>query len=152
MKRIFEILWVLFEKSLNLSEFVKSTLTELNPGFGRPWNMLRKKFLIAIFIMLQKNSFGQKIFWILWSAFSAKMKNCHFDFWQLFFERPLWHHGQMTNSLWYSCQQAGFAVCSAPCLCKVQTANKHGTLCNFRCSSLTTKILQDFLHFLSPKN
>ena len=40
------------------------TFSCINPGFGRPWDMLRKIFLIPIFIMLQKNAFGQKKFWI----------------------------------------------------------------------------------------
>ena len=40
------------------------TFSCINPGFGRPWDMLRKNFLIAIFIMVQKNTFGQKNFWI----------------------------------------------------------------------------------------
>ena len=38
------------------------TFSCINPGFGRPWDMLRKKILIAIFIMLQKNAFGQIFF------------------------------------------------------------------------------------------
>ena len=37
------------------------TFSCINPGFGRPWDMLQKDFLIAIFIMLQKNAFGKKI-------------------------------------------------------------------------------------------
>ena len=41
------------------------TFSCINPGLGRPWDMLRKNFLIAIFIMLQKNAFGQKKFQIL---------------------------------------------------------------------------------------
>ena len=49
----------------------------INPGFGRPWNMLRKKILIAIFIMLQKDAFGQKKFWI--SCTGSKV-----PFWQFF--------------------------------------------------------------------
>ena len=36
----------------------------INPGFGGPWGMLRIFFLIAIFIMLHKNAFGQKKFQI----------------------------------------------------------------------------------------
>ena len=39
-----------------------STLTNLNPGFGGPWDIL------GIFIMLQKKSFGQKNFWISWTG------------------------------------------------------------------------------------
>ena len=38
------------------------TLTDLNPGFGGPWDMLGIFFVNVIFIMLQKNSFGKKIF------------------------------------------------------------------------------------------
>ena len=34
----------------------------INPEFGGPWDMLWKNFLIAIFIMLQKNTFGQNFF------------------------------------------------------------------------------------------
>ena len=36
------------------------TFSSINPGFGRPWDKLWIFFLIAIFIMLQKNVFGQK--------------------------------------------------------------------------------------------
>ena len=32
----------------------------INPGFGGPWDKLWIFFLIAIFILLQKNAFGQK--------------------------------------------------------------------------------------------
>ena len=34
----------------------------INPGFGGPWEMLWIFFLIGIFIMLQKNTFGKKNF------------------------------------------------------------------------------------------
>ena len=50
------------ESSFRKSPFC--TFSCINPGFGRLWDMLRKIFLIPIFIMLQKNAFGQKIFWI----------------------------------------------------------------------------------------
>ena len=40
------------------------TFSCIYSGIGRPWVMLRKKILIAIFIMLQKNTFGQQKFWI----------------------------------------------------------------------------------------
>ena len=53
------------------------TLFCINPGFGRALGMLRKKNLTAIFIMLQKNAFGQKIFWI--SCPGSKV-----PFWQFF--------------------------------------------------------------------
>ena len=48
----------------------------LNPWFGGPWDMLRIFFLIAIFIMLQKNAFGQKKFQI--SCTGSKMQFCQF--------------------------------------------------------------------------
>ena len=38
------------------------TFSCINPGFGGPWGMLWIFFLIGIFIMLQKNTFGQKNF------------------------------------------------------------------------------------------
>ena len=38
------------------------TFSCINPGFGQPWDMLWIFFLIVIFIMLQKNAFGQKKF------------------------------------------------------------------------------------------
>ena len=53
------------------------TFSCINPGFGGPWDMLWKIFLIAIFIMLQKNTFGQKNFWI--SCTGSKV-----PFWQFF--------------------------------------------------------------------
>ena len=37
-----------------------STFSSINPGFGEPWDMLWKFFHLIIFILLQKNSFGQK--------------------------------------------------------------------------------------------
>ena len=36
----------------------------INPGTGGPWDKLWIFFLIAIFIMLQENAFGQIFFWI----------------------------------------------------------------------------------------
>ena len=51
-----------------------------NPGFGRPWGMLLIFFLIGIFIMLQKNTFGQKkisnFMHRFKSAILEKLKNC----------------------------------------------------------------------------
>ena len=41
-----------------------SFLTDLNPEFGGPWGMLWVFFVNGTFIMPQKKSFGQKIFWI----------------------------------------------------------------------------------------
>ena len=40
------------------------TLTDLNPGFGRPWNKLQIFFVYGTFTMPRKKSFGQNIFWI----------------------------------------------------------------------------------------
>ena len=53
--------------------FLENPLFVLFPGFGGAWDMIRKKILIAIFIMLQKNTFGQKNFEF---HAQAKMKNC----------------------------------------------------------------------------
>ena len=55
LKRIFEILWVLFEK---ISVFYSEL--DLYPGFGWPWGMLGIFFVNVIFKTLQKKSFGQK--------------------------------------------------------------------------------------------
>ena len=57
------------EKKFNSREsfFRKSpfcTFSCINPGFGGPWDKLWIFFLIPIFIMPQKNAFGQKKFWI----------------------------------------------------------------------------------------
>ena len=70
------------EKKNNSREFFfrKSpfcTFSWINPGFGGPWDKLWIFFLIPIFIMLQKNAFGQKIFWI--SCTGSKV-----PFWQFF--------------------------------------------------------------------
>ena len=48
-----------------------------NPGFGGPWEELGIFFLIAIFLMLQKNTFGQFFFQI--SCTGSKV-----PFWQFF--------------------------------------------------------------------
>ena len=49
----------------------------INPGFGGPWDMLWIFFLIAIFIILQKNVLGQIFFQIGFkSAILEKLKNC----------------------------------------------------------------------------
>ena len=50
------------ESFLRKSQFSK--LRYLNPGFGRPWDMLGIFFVMFLFITLQKKSFGQKFFWI----------------------------------------------------------------------------------------
>ena len=70
------------EKNFNSREsfFRKSpfcTFSWINPGFGGPWDKLWIFFLVAIFIMLQKNAFGQKKFWI--SCTGSKV-----PFWQFF--------------------------------------------------------------------
>ena len=71
--------WNLFS-SLDIRENPLFVLfSSINHGFGRPWDMLRKKFLTAIFIMLQKNAFGQKFFFFMHgfkSAILEKLKNC----------------------------------------------------------------------------
>ena len=38
------------------------TFSCINPGFGGPWDKLCIFFLVVIFIMLQKNAFGQNFF------------------------------------------------------------------------------------------
>ena len=55
------------EKNFNSREsfFRKSpfcTFSCINPGFGGPWDKLWIFFLVAIFIMLRKKSFGQNFF------------------------------------------------------------------------------------------
>ena len=60
--------------------FIKSpfcTFSCINPGFDGPWGMLWIFFLKGIFIMLQKNTFGQKKFHI--SCTCSKV-----PFWQFF--------------------------------------------------------------------
>ena len=59
------------------------TFSCINPGFGGPWDMLWIFFLIGIFIMLQKNTFGQKNF-----KFHTRVQKCQFGK----IERlPKWH-------------------------------------------------------------
>ena len=53
------------------------TFTDLNPGFGGPWNKLWIFFVNGTLIMPQKKSFGQKFFWI--SCTGSKV-----PFWQFF--------------------------------------------------------------------
>ena len=70
------------EKNFNSREsfFRKSpfcTLSCINPGFGGTWDKLWIFFLIPIFIMLQKNAFGQNFFWF--SCIGSKV-----PFWQFF--------------------------------------------------------------------
>ena len=57
--------------------FFFTTLTDINPGFGRPWKKLWIFFVNGTFIMPQKKSFGQKNFWI--SCTGSKV-----PFWQFF--------------------------------------------------------------------
>ena len=55
----------LWEIHRNLKQKISiCTFSCINPGFGGPWDKLWIFFLIPIFIMLQKNAFGQKKFWI----------------------------------------------------------------------------------------
>ena len=68
LKRIFEIRWVLFEKSLSL--------TDLNPGFGGPWNKLWIFLVYGTFIIHQKKSFGQ--FFFFFFEFHAWVQKCRF--------------------------------------------------------------------------
>ena len=69
LKRIFEIPWVLFEKSLSLYfDWPKS-------WFDGPWKKLWIFFVNGTFIMPQKKSFGKKLFWI--SCMGSKV-----PFWQ----------------------------------------------------------------------
>ena len=53
----------------------------INPGFGGPWDKLWIFFLIAIFMLLHKNAFGQKKIWI--SCTGSKL-----PFWQFFQKKP----------------------------------------------------------------
>ena len=56
-------------------------LTDLNPGFGKPWDMLWLFFGFGTFIMLQKESFGQK-------QFPSRVQKCHFGRIE---KLPKWH-------------------------------------------------------------
>ena len=58
-------------------KFPFCTVPCINPGFDGPWVMLWIFFLIAIFIMLQKNAFGQNVFQILCTGSKV-------PFWQFF--------------------------------------------------------------------
>ena len=71
LKRIFEILWVLFEKiSVFYSYWPKSWI-------WRTLGHVIAIFVNVIFIMLQKKSFGQMNFWISYSGLKMPL-------WQLF--------------------------------------------------------------------
>ena len=59
------------------------TFSCINPGFGGSWGMLWIFFLIGIFIMLQKNTFGKKKF-----KFHAPVQKCHFGKIE---KLPKWH-------------------------------------------------------------
>ena len=74
LQTIFEILWVLFEK---ISVFY---VTDLNPGFGRPWDMLVIFFVNFIFIMLQKKSWPKEYLNFIHGFKSAIL--AIFQFWQ----------------------------------------------------------------------
>ena len=67
--------WLGIHRNPKWKEFLRSresflkkvpmcTLTDLNPGFGGPWNKLQIILVNGTFIMPQKKSFGQKKFWI----------------------------------------------------------------------------------------
>ena len=58
--------WKKFLKSREsfLKKVPICTLTDLNTGFGGPWNKLQIILVNGTFIMPQKKSFGQKNFWI----------------------------------------------------------------------------------------
>ena len=76
------------EKNFNSHEsfFRKSpfcTFSCINSGFGGPWDKLWKNFVIAIFIMLQKNVFGKKKF-----ECHARNQKCHFGKIE---KLPKWH-------------------------------------------------------------
>ena len=53
------------------------TLTDLNTGFGGPWNKLQIILVNGTFIMPQKKTFGQKKFWISYTGSKV-------PFWQFF--------------------------------------------------------------------
>ena len=50
-----------------------STLTCLNPGFGRPWDMLDIFFVNVNFLTLKKRLLDKKNF-----EFHAQVQKCHF--------------------------------------------------------------------------
>ena len=58
--------WKEFSKSREsfLKKVPICTLTDLNTGFGGPWNKLQIILVNGTFIMPQKKFFGQTIFWI----------------------------------------------------------------------------------------
>jgi hypothetical protein len=77
-------LWIGIHRNLNWKEFLKSqfsTLTDLNPEFGRPWDILVILFVNVIFIMFQKKSFDQNYFWIFMHGFKSAILAI-FQFWQ----------------------------------------------------------------------
>ena len=66
-----------------MSTFLKSpfcTFSSINPGCVGPWDVLWIFFLIVIFIILQRNAFGQNNFQISCTSskvhFEKKNKNC----------------------------------------------------------------------------
>ena len=67
----------------------------INPWFGGPWDMLLIFFLIAIFIMLQKNAFGKKNF-----KFHARVQKCHFSNFSIFPKWHFWPVHEIWNSFW----------------------------------------------------
>ena len=79
------------------------TFSYINPGFGGPWDKLWIFFLIAIFIMLQKNAFGRKKFefhaWVQKVYKLSKVKFPHFD--RTIFRTLLFH--LYTVPVWLNC-------------------------------------------------
>ena len=73
-----------FRKSLFCTFFC------INPGFGGPWDKLWIFFLIAIFIMLQKNAFGQKNFCISCTGSKVPFYEIRIFFWPKAFFEALW--------------------------------------------------------------
>ena len=59
------------------------TLTDLNPGFGKPWDILWLFFGFGTSILLQKKTFCQKKF-----EFSSRVQKCHIDRIE---KLPKWH-------------------------------------------------------------
>ena len=67
-----------------------STLTDLNPGFGGPWDMLGIFFVNVIFIMLHRSLSVKKNF-----EFHRRVQKCHFGNFSLLAK---WQNGG-----WVSC-------------------------------------------------
>ena len=72
------------ESFLRKSQF--STLTDLNPGFGGPLDMLGIFFVNVIYTTLQKKSFRHNFFWIAW------VQKCHFGNFSILAKWYFWTH------------------------------------------------------------